>query len=115
MAGITHNHLSAAQALILYKANQLLFKVNQEESFYALSAKKAQLSNLLVGAMPDIELDTGDLVNDPLYNAMDCLYERGYLDKHRAQGYDPRGTKEWQAVLDLFRLQKRQCEAKCLI
>lgn len=42
---------------VKFKANQLLFKVNQEESFYALSAKKAQLSNLLVGAMPDIELD----------------------------------------------------------
>ncbi len=51
-------------------------------------------------------LDTGDLVNDPLYKALDKLYERGWVDKHQERDYDPRGTEAWQSVLDLFRLQK---------
>ena len=51
-------------------------------------------------------LDTGDLVNDPLYQALDKLYERGWIHKHKERDYDPRGTIEWQSVLDLFRLQK---------
>ena len=58
-------------------------------------------SGVLSGA-----LDTGDLVNDPLYKTLDKLYERGWIDKHKEQDYDPRGTTEWQSVLDLFRLQK---------
>lgn len=42
---------------VKFRANQLLYKVNQEEAFYALSSRKAQLSNLVIGAMADIELD----------------------------------------------------------
>jgi multidrug efflux pump subunit AcrA (membrane-fusion protein) len=42
---------------VKFKMNQLLFKVNEEEAFYTLSSRKAQLSNLIIGIMPDIELD----------------------------------------------------------
>jgi len=51
-------------------------------------------------------VDTGNLVSDPLYKALDALYERGHADYDRKK-YDPRGTNEWQAVLDLFRLCAR--------
>jgi Lar family restriction alleviation protein len=46
--------------------------------------------------------DNGNLVSDPLYLVLDALYERGWTDgeKHK---HDPRGTIQWQAVLDLFR------------
>lgn len=40
-----------------FKSNQLLYKVNQEEAFYALNARKSQLANLIIGAMADIDLD----------------------------------------------------------
>lgn len=40
-----------------FKMNQLLYKVNEEEAFYTLSARKSQLSNLVIAALPDIELD----------------------------------------------------------
>jgi hypothetical protein len=40
-----------------FKANQLLYKVNQEEAFYTLNSRKSQLANLVIGAMADIELD----------------------------------------------------------
>jgi hypothetical protein len=42
---------------VKFKMNQLLYKVNEEEAFYSLSSRKSQLSNLIIGAMPDIELD----------------------------------------------------------
>lgn len=53
-----------------------------------------------------VVLDTGNLADDPLYRALDRLYERGWLDKHNEDNYDPRGTQEWQDVLDLFRLSR---------
>ena len=40
-----------------FKFNELLYKVNSEEMYYTLSARKAQLSNLLIAILPDIELD----------------------------------------------------------
>jgi hypothetical protein len=52
-------------------------------------------------------VDTGDLVNDPLYNALDNLYARGWRDSHQKRHYDPRGTKEWQSVLDIFRIKTK--------
>ena len=43
-----------------FKFNELLYKVNSEEMYYTLSARKAQLSNLLIAILPDIELDYTD-------------------------------------------------------
>jgi membrane fusion protein, multidrug efflux system len=40
-----------------FSKGQILYRVDNEEAFYSLSARKTQLSNLVVGAMPDIELD----------------------------------------------------------
>lgn len=40
-----------------FRFNQVLYKVNSEEAYYSLNARKAQLSNLIIGALPDIELD----------------------------------------------------------
>lgn len=40
-----------------FTKGQVLYRVNNEEAFYSLSARKVQLSNLVVTAMPDIELD----------------------------------------------------------
>ena len=37
--------------------NDLLYKVDSEEMFFTLSARKAQLSNLLINILADIELD----------------------------------------------------------
>jgi hypothetical protein len=53
-------------------------------------------------AMQGQGVDTGNLVSDPLYLALDALYARGWNDSERHK-CDARGTKEWQAVLDLFR------------
>ncbi|KRG43191.1 hypothetical protein ARC78_07440 [Stenotrophomonas pictorum JCM 9942] len=57
-------------------------------------------------AAPVGELDTGNLINDPLYLALDALYQRGWTDLHRKWKNDPRGTLEWDSVLDLFRAGK---------
>ncbi len=40
-----------------FKKGQLLYRVNNSEAFYTLSARKSSLSNLVLNAMPDIELD----------------------------------------------------------
>jgi len=48
------------------------------------------------------KVDTGDLVYDPLYNALDDLYNRGWRDHYQERRSAPRGD-QWQAVLDLFR------------
>ena len=40
-----------------FKAGQILYKVDNEEAFYSLSARKTALSNLVINALPDIELD----------------------------------------------------------
>lgn len=42
---------------VKFKMNDLLYKVNEEEAFYTLSSRKSQLSNLIIGILPDIELD----------------------------------------------------------
>lgn len=42
---------------VKFRANQLLYKVNQDEAFYSLSSRKVQLANLVIGVMADIELD----------------------------------------------------------
>ena len=61
----------------------------------------------------DLKMDTGNLCDDPLYKAIDALYNRGWTDYHRNnRRHDPRGTREWQTILDMFRLQKRQLENK---
>jgi len=72
----------------------------------SLKANKEPVAEVPCSAGLSDALDTGDLVNDPLYKALDKLYERGWVDKHKGRDYDPRGTEEWQGVLDLFRLQK---------
>ena len=40
-----------------FRFNDLLYKVDSEEMFFTLSARKAQLSNLLINLLADIELD----------------------------------------------------------
>ncbi len=40
-----------------FSKGQILYRVNNDEAFYSLSARKTQLSNLVVSALPDIELD----------------------------------------------------------
>ena len=40
-----------------FRKNQVLYKVNNEEAFYSLSARKIALANLIIAAMPDVELD----------------------------------------------------------
>ena len=52
------------------------------------------------------ENGVGGLAGSGLYKALDRLYERGWLDKHKEQDYDPRGTVEWGVVEIMFRKQK---------
>lgn len=40
-----------------FRAGQILYMVDNEEAFFSLSARKATLSNLVLNALPDIELD----------------------------------------------------------
>lgn len=40
-----------------FNKGQVLYRVNNQEAIYTLKARKAQLSNLLLGALPDVELD----------------------------------------------------------
>lgn len=40
-----------------FSKGQILYKVNSEEAFYSLSARKSSLANLVLNALPDIELD----------------------------------------------------------
>lgn len=40
-----------------FSKGQILYRVNNEEAYYTLSSRKVQLSNLIVGILPDIELD----------------------------------------------------------
>lgn len=40
-----------------FNKGEMLYKVDNQEAFYTLSARKTQLANVLVNAMPDIELD----------------------------------------------------------
>ena len=56
-------------------------------------------------AQPAQAVDTGNLVDDPLYKALDALYERGWSDSEKHK-HDPRGTNEWQAVQDIFRANR---------
>src|SRR3989338_6246065 len=45
------------QSLSLISYGQILYKVDNEEAFFAVSSRKAQLSTLVLNAMPDIEFD----------------------------------------------------------
>ena len=40
-----------------FRKGQTLFKLNNAEAFYTLSSRKSSLSNLILNALPDIELD----------------------------------------------------------
>ena len=40
-----------------FKKGQVLYRVNNEEAFYALNARKSSLSKIILNALPDIELD----------------------------------------------------------
>ena len=41
----------------IFTKGQTLYRVNNEEAAYSLNSRKSQLANLVVGIMPDIELD----------------------------------------------------------
>lgn len=40
---------------------------------------------------------------DKIHTALDELYNCGWKDRNNERDYDPRGTDQWQVVLDLFR------------
>ena len=40
-----------------FRKGEILYRVDNEEAFYTLSARKSSLSNLVLNAMPDIEMD----------------------------------------------------------
>lgn len=40
-----------------FKEGQILYKIDNQEAIYSLSARKTGLSNLIINALPDIELD----------------------------------------------------------
>ena len=40
-----------------FRKGQILFRLNNAEAFYTLSSRKSSLSNLVLNALPDIELD----------------------------------------------------------
>lgn len=42
---------------VSFSKGQILYRVDNDEAFYSLSARKVQLSNLVVSALPDVELD----------------------------------------------------------
>jgi membrane fusion protein (multidrug efflux system) len=42
---------------VQFKQGQKLYKINNLEAFYALNSRKSQLANILINALPDIELD----------------------------------------------------------
>lgn len=42
---------------VKFSKGEMLFKVDNEEAFYSLSARKTNLANLVLTALPDIELD----------------------------------------------------------
>lgn len=42
---------------VKFSKGQLLYRVDNEEAFYQLSARKSSLATMLINAMPDIELD----------------------------------------------------------
>lgn len=40
-----------------FRVGQILYKVDNEEAFYSLSAQKTSLTNLVIGTLPEIEMD----------------------------------------------------------
>ena len=42
---------------VRFSKGDVLYKIDNEEAFYSLSARKVSLSNLVLNALPDIELD----------------------------------------------------------
>lgn len=40
-----------------FRKGQILYRINNEEAFYSLSARKSALSNIVLNALPDIEMD----------------------------------------------------------
>jgi len=40
-----------------FKKGQILYRINNTEAFYTLSSRKSSFANLILNAMPDIELD----------------------------------------------------------
>ena len=49
-----------------------------------------------------VPVHDGNYADGELYKILDALYHRGWVDLHKGRDYDPRGTVEWQAVLDMF-------------
>ena len=40
-----------------FRKGQVLYRINNEEAFYALTARKSSFANLILNALPDVELD----------------------------------------------------------
>lgn len=66
-------------------------------------AKNPEVMGDLRAIRPAPPIDTGNLISDPLYLALDALYDKGWTDRHQDRKHDARGTQAWQDVLDLFR------------
>lgn len=98
------DHTSAVERLPPLPEARDWFTAKQMRA-YALAAIKQDSE---AGA---VACDTGNLVSDPLYEALDALYTRGWADLHKGRDHDPRGTVEWQRVLDLFRARARPAAA----
>lgn len=49
---------------------------------------------------------------DEAHKLADALYDAGYNAKRKGKDYDPRGTDEWQAVVDNLLKQNQPGEVK---
>jgi hypothetical protein len=48
-------------------------------------------------------MDLDNLAESPFLKALDALYERGGDDQYAGLKFDPRGCREYQAILDMVR------------
>lgn len=74
-------------------------------SAFTVAAEKIAELRASIAKQRGDQLDTGNLVHDPLYLALDALYERGWRDGEKSK-FDPRGTIQWGDVLTMFRLNR---------
>jgi len=56
-------------------------------------------------------IDSGNLVDDVFYRALDSIYQRGWHDQFHNRPYDARGNKEWQFAFNLMHKIKQAIAA----